>query len=745
VRTAFGSSNLGYTGVDIVGIFDVADRADRYWLDDPQLDAPLVERVSLEIRIYHAVALVSPDAYPVLHGAQPGSSSQDVEFPFRYGWRFFLDPARVTAGRLGDVSAALTRLQAANPFGADAFGSGGTSLRTGLPDVIERYVAQRATSEAALAVAAIGPASAAAGALGLVALIQARRRRTAARLVQGRGAPASHLLAAQLVEGLLVCVPAAVIGGAAAILALPGGSILAPVAAAALVAVAAIALLLVAIVPDARAPAGSPVAGGGREGPTSLRASPRRLVLEALIAVVAVLGVVSLRSRGLIGADARDGFDPYLAAVPLLVGVAAAIVAQRLYPLPIRALAWFGSSLRGLVPALALRNAARETSGANLPLLVLLLATAMGVFSSLLLVTVDRGQGVAAWQEVGADFRVDVIASDVLPGLDPLAIPGIEATAAALVQPARFEGGSIRNNPVTLHALDAPSYNAVVAGTPADPGLPTAFVNRTWDPETTGRGQDRIPALVSADLVARSGVGQGGTFTISVSGGERAFSVAGIRERFPGLPLGQPFVVLPSAALRVAFPDASISNTRLYVRGAPEAIAPLREAATVYGSQLHIEAREEHRARLRDSPLMQAVSQGFVLALAVALGYAALALAAALTLSLAARRRQLALLRTLGLHGRHVAGLVLLEHTPMVLLALAGGVLLGLGIGVLITPDLGLQAFMGPTGDVRLHVDPLPVVLLGVAPIAVVMAAVLAATWLVQRADLARTVRMTEQ
>ena len=84
--------------------------------------------------------------------------------------------------------------------------------RSGLLDVLERYAAQRTATEAALSVAALGPLAVAAGALGLIGVLIVGRRRAALALARGRGASAAQLLAAQLWEGLLISVPAAVVG-----------------------------------------------------------------------------------------------------------------------------------------------------------------------------------------------------------------------------------------------------------------------------------------------------------------------------------------------------------------------------------------------------------------------------------------------------------------------------------------------------------------------------------------------------
>jgi putative ABC transport system permease protein len=118
-----------------------------------------------------------------------------------------------------------------------------------------------------------------------------------------------------------------------------------------------------------------------------------------------------------------------------------------------------------------------------------------------------------------------------------------------------------------------------------------------------------------------------------------------------------------------------------------------------------------------------------------------LALACGLILALAARRRDMALLRTMGLRARQVMALVLLEHGPVLLVALTVGVALGIGLSWLVQPGLQLEVFTGPGVDVRLRLDPLHLLALGVVPVLIVATAVLAGAWLVQRGELAGAVR----
>jgi putative ABC transport system permease protein len=438
-------------------------------------------------------------------------------------------------------------------------------------------------------------------------------------------------------------------------------------------------------------------------------------------------------------------FDAYLAVVPILVGLAAGLLLRHVYPLPIRVLAWLAAALRSLVPALALRSAARDRGSGQLPLVVLMLATAIGVFASVLLVTVERGQDTASWREFGADYRLEARVNDLLPaGLDVAGLPEVDAHAAVYLTDVRLRGGTVRSIGATLEAIDATAYPDVVAGTPAHTILPTSFAARAWDEETAGTRADPVPAIVSRDVARRTGLVEGELLALFLPGGEVYFRVAEFRDSFAGLPAGRTFVVAPLAGVAAAISGPSVGRSALYVRAPATAATRLREAAALYGSTIAVASRHERYAQLRGAPLMEAIDVGFGLALAAALGYAALCLAAGLVLALAARQRQVALLRILGVRRREFVALLLIEHAPVIAVGLLGGVALGVIVSWLLVPGLGLEAFAASTGRLPVVIDVRYVILLGIAPIAVVASVVLAGAWLAQRADVAGAVRWSE-
>jgi ABC-type antimicrobial peptide transport system permease subunit len=125
----------------------------------------------------------------------------------------------------------------------------------------------------------------------------------------------------------------------------------------------------------------------------------------------------------------------------------------------------------------------------------------------------------------------------------------------------------------------------------------------------------------------------------------------------------------------------------------------------------------------------------------VSAAYTAIAVVAALTLSADRRRRELALLRTLGMSGRQSLGLTVVEHGPSILLAVLPGLALGIGIAYLLGPGMGLAAFAGDQPTLELHVDWQAVGLVSAGLVAVVALAVGLGTVAARRARAADALR----
>src|SRR4029079_13182456 len=99
-------------------------------------------------------------------------------------------------------------------------------------------------------------------------------------------------------------------------------------------------------------------------------------------------------------------------------------------------------------------------------------------------------------------------------------------------------------------------------------------------------------------------------------------------------------------------------------------------------------SRHDRYAAMHDAPMVAAVGGGFALALIVAATYAAIAVVAVVVLHAQRRSREAAFLRTLGLSGRQVGLLTLVEQGLPLVLALVIGIRPGAALAW-ITPARG--------------------------------------------------------
>ncbi len=191
---------------------------------------------------------------------------------------------------------------------------------------------------------------------------------------------------------------------------------------------------------------------------------PRRLTGEALLVVLAVGSVVLAGRR-----DVRtDHLDLILVASPALLGLAAAVVALRVYRYPLRLAALAGRRRRGVVAFVALATAARARIASALPLVVLLLSLALSVFAGAVQSSLARGQSESAWRTLGADATVtgSGLTPDVVEALSH--VRGVKAVLPGYVDTAaRVVVGGRNSEPVTVVAVDPVRYAQLLSATPA--------------------------------------------------------------------------------------------------------------------------------------------------------------------------------------------------------------------------------------------------------------------------------------
>jgi putative ABC transport system permease protein len=689
-----------YAFARITGIYEVPDPASGYWLDDPLPIHYVIRALSSEVQLLDAVLIVDPGTHPEL-AADARSIGRDL----RYTWRSFLDTDAVRARAVPGLVTAFRRLEVKYPSANITAGSD-TAMRTSMLELLTGFEAAWASAVSILAVTAVGPALVAVATLELIALLAGRRRRATMGLVRVRGASGVQVLWPALVEGLLVSVPVAALATTIALAAVDGGRALPAVVMGGIVVLVAAAVVVGTVIPVVRTLGPERRPGARAAG----RIGGRRLLLEGLVVVLAAAAAVLLRQRGIGAAGVTGeiaGFDPLIAAVPALVGVAAGIIAVRLYPLPMGLAARMARRGRGLIGMLAARRATE--GGASAVLLVLLATSTVGAFAAVSLDNLDRGADLAAWQEVGAAYRLEQPAGALPAGFDPAGIPGVEAAAGEFRAniPLGLSG------PQTLFvAVEAGNLERALAGTPVAPVYPPGFT-------TPGTGP--IPAIISRAVAdSPRGVTLGETFTMSVEGYALTYRADLVVEGWPGLPAGRGFVIAPREWFLAQAPAARIMPVVARVRAAPGSAEAIRAAVAGQAPTVLVASQAEDAAERRSAPVTGSVRSLVLVAALVTAAYAALGVAAALALAGLARTQEVAHLRTLGLTSRGALALLVAEHGPLTFAAFATGGLLGAGLFALLRPALGLGALVGAPVEVPVVLEPAVLVLILVLMAAVV-------------------------
>ncbi|MCX4670565.1 hypothetical protein OG453_28380 [Streptomyces sp. NBC_01381] len=734
----------------VVGFF-AADDGRRLWREQPLLARTARDpRGGADDAVRYAGALLAPRGVEVLQ------NQSRAELTVVWGMR--LDPGADAARFVGDQGQRdFERLMFRYPesvqgvtcdFGtyggmACALGSHpATEVETAtqLPDTLDEFQRQWRQGSVVISFALASVTAVGLAAVVVASLLSVRRRLDVHRLQRARGASASGIALGRA----LWTAPAVVLGfvaGCAGASLLPGAASASSAASTASasaaygrgVLVALCAWLLLPLltwwaVRD-RALLRDRGSGGGR-----------RAVAEAGVLVVAAGGVLALRARGTTGGS---GDDPLLAAVPVLLGLATVVVLVRLYPLPVRLVARWSARWRGAVVLIALSRAAKEAPARALALLVLVVTLAGAVFGGLVTGTLTEGRRDAAAWRVGAD------ASFLGAGRDPETAErlararGVRETVTVRqlrVDPMSGTDGG-RYGIASLVGVDGLKLRSAAGSSPAARALIGAGISG-------GGGSRDIRVLADA-------ADAGDVLTVTVHGKERRLRVVGplpdaVRSD-PALgPVrdgteGSERLLLADNRDLEAFEASEFEESALLLYGPrldPDRLRSVvpRTAPGIGAGELRIRAEEQ--AEADEDGLIAAVTAAHTACTAVAVLLALLALVLELLLSAPARGSTAARLRTLGLGGRGVAGLHLLQLIPLVLAAVAGGVTLGLTLPELLGPALDLREFTGGPTAPALRTDALFTAVPAAGAIALVAAAVGVETWLGRRRGLGAVLRL---
>ena len=161
--------------------------------------------------------------------------------------------------------------------------------------------------------------------------------------------------------------------------------------------------------------------------------SVRRLSIEAALLVLAAAALVALRRRGVVSISGPA--DLALAAAPVLVAAAGALLLWRAVPVLLRGALRVARRSRKAAPLLAVARAG--ATGAVLPFVALVVVTTLVALCGALASTARAGQAEGSWDTVGADVVVrttlpDASLQDVADRL--AAADGVDAVAVGRVQ-----------------------------------------------------------------------------------------------------------------------------------------------------------------------------------------------------------------------------------------------------------------------------------------------------------------------
>ncbi|MFD7813781.1 FtsX-like permease family protein [Streptomyces sp. NPDC059785] len=693
--------------VRVTGILTPRRPGGAYWAAQDLLREAALVRVpgggSDPATYWLGALLLPPDAAPAVLGTAGN--------PWRY-WQLAPDTSRLTAHTLPGLKSAIASLESGPGLReARRLTDPEVDASTDLDDVLTAYTRLRDGVGPLVAVAAFGTGTVAAVVLLMAGGLAADRRRAELALLRARGGSLPGVAGRLLAETAVVAVPAGALGLCCALLAVPDGRRSYAVAAA-----AAVTLLACAALPLRAALRHRTVqVHSGREDVATARPSRRRTVAELTLLVLAVGAVTALRRRGTsggsggvgssassgAGGSAASGFsgDELVSLAPVLIGVIAALVLVRLYPLPLRRLARPAGRLRGAVGHLSLARAGRASASTVLPLLALLTALTTAAFGGSVLAGVESARDRAALLATGADARVE----GSVPLTDGLAdkvraMPGVrEIARTSISYQAKPDGGP---ETVPTAGVDPESYARLARRTGLG-AFPAGELRAGTDgsgqragtdgggQRASGGGSSPLPALASASVAERHGTRP---FPVHLEDGTTVtVRIALVRDVTPAV-TGTEFLIVDRAGLGTE----AARPTALLVTGDHLDRAALRKAA---GATVGVRLRTDERAQYVDSPLQSGAERVYTTAVAAGAGYAVIALLLALVRAAPEQAALLARLRTMGLTRGQGRRLLVLEALPQALLAAVGGVLTGWAAVRLLSSGIDLTVIALASGD----------------------------------------------
>ncbi|WP_329095203.1 CRISPR-associated protein Cas5 [Actinomadura citrea] len=651
--------------VRVNGLYQPLNAADPFWGPRARILHPTIEYLSLPpsttLEADAGTALIDPAGYARL--------TRDPGLKLTYDWRFPVRDGAVGADQARAMTGDLDAFRSAVAGRADFFPC---EVSTSLDVQLKEFAGRLHTAQSVVGLAFGGLVAVAAGLLLLAAGLLGERLRPVLGVMRARGASLRQLAAPACGLTALAAVPPALLGYAAGRL-LDAG----PPQTASLYAIG----LLVAAVLGVSATMVLRERGGGlgsvaehRDDLVAARPSRRRLVMDGLLVVLAVVGVVLLRVRG-----TSAGTDPLVAAVPALLGAALGVLVLRAYPYLLRAAGPLLRRRTGAVAFIGLARASRQNLVGALPLAVLLLAATIAGFTSTVDTGLRAGQERASWAETGADARIEAGSLDEAKLRRIRAVRGV--TGAVRVRVIERASSATDQAPMTVVGVDLDAYRRLAPEVPGIPDTDTGVLVSPLAAHTLGSGAVTL--------------GRAGMDPVAVTPSTQIV-------RFPGQEKNSAFVIVPyrMVAGATGFPS------HVFVTGDDIDVKALRAAAP--GDDVVL--RQQVLRDMAGLPLVPVVHDTFRNGALAGGVFGLLAVLLMLVVGARARGRTIAHLRALGLSRRQSRRLALVELAPVLLCAVGAGWVLGLLLPEITGPVVDLRPYTGGFA-VTAHVPGLPALL----------------------------------
>jgi putative ABC transport system permease protein len=367
---------ISYIAVEVVGIFEaVAPESDFWYFDFRTYRTDVFS--DPDQTIYYSMGIPAEAALPELQAMNdPGH--------WRYNWRYFIEPHSITMNAANQTATDLRSMnQNLGPYQElldlePNEANRQMNIRSLLPTLLTRAERQYRLTTSVLSLVIAGIVTIGVALSGLLGALVANRRTPEIALMRSRGASPRQLNASHIIEGLVLAVPAALIGVVIASLITNQRPVTDSFIAAVVVSLVGVMALWLLTRRIWTVDLGMLM---GRRADAPAGSSQRRIVIEVVVVGLAIAGILLLRQRGVTTGAAQEGVDPYVAAVPVLAGLATGIVIVRLFPWVLRQLARIAGRRIDIVPFLGLRRIAEPSLGRHMPLVVMILALGMAIFA----------------------------------------------------------------------------------------------------------------------------------------------------------------------------------------------------------------------------------------------------------------------------------------------------------------------------------------------------------------------------